>query len=54
MSFSGDFNVDSKRIYASGFSNGGFFAYSLACYKSNLFASIASVSGTMLDEAINK
>ncbi len=39
-------NIDQKRIYATGFSNGGIFAYRLACDASDIFAAIAPVSGT--------
>lgn len=46
---SSEFNIDTKRIYACGYSNGGMFAYGLANFKSDLFAAVASVSGTMLD-----
>lgn len=38
--------VDPHRIYATGFSNGGILSYRLACEASDLFAAIASVSGT--------
>lgn len=41
--------VDSDRIYAVGYSNGGMFAYYLACERSDLIAAVGSVSGTMLD-----
>lgn len=40
-------NVDPKRIYATGHSNGGMFAYRLACEMSGTFAAIASVSGPL-------
>ena len=46
---SGDYNIDSKRIYACGYSNGGMMAYGLANHRSELVAAVASVSGTMLD-----
>jgi polyhydroxybutyrate depolymerase len=39
-------NIDTKRIYATGFSNGGVFSYRLACDASDLFAAIVPVSGT--------
>lgn len=45
---SSTYNIDSERIYACGYSNGGMFSYALGCYKSNLIAAVASVSGTML------
>jgi polyhydroxybutyrate depolymerase len=38
--------IDLKRIYATGFSNGGIFSYRLACDASDLIAAIAPVSGT--------
>jgi len=41
------FNIDTTRIYASGFSLGGFFVYDLACNLSNRIAAFASVSGSM-------
>jgi polyhydroxybutyrate depolymerase len=37
--------VDPQRIYASGFSNGAFMAYRLACEMPDTFAAIAPVSG---------
>lgn len=46
---SGQYSIDSERIYAAGYSNGGMMAYGLAQYKSELVAAVASVSGTMLD-----
>ena len=46
---SSQFNVDMKRIYAAGYSNGSMMAYGLANYKSELIAAVASVSGGMLD-----
>lgn len=39
-------NIDMKRIYATGFSNGAMLSYRLACDASDLFAAIAPVSGT--------
>ena len=44
-----NYSVDEDRIYAAGYSNGGMMAYGLANYKSEIFAAVASVSGTMLD-----
>lgn len=41
------FKIDPDRIYASGMSNGGFFAHRLGCERSNRFAAIASVAGEM-------
>ncbi len=37
--------VDPKRIYATGFSNGGFMAHRLACDLTDKIAAIASVAG---------
>jgi polyhydroxybutyrate depolymerase len=41
-------NIDAERVYASGYSNGGFMSYALACHHSDRFAAIAPVSATML------
>jgi polyhydroxybutyrate depolymerase len=46
---SSQYNVDMKRIYVVGYSNGGMMAYGLANYKSDLVAAVASVSGAMLN-----
>jgi polyhydroxybutyrate depolymerase len=46
------YNVDSKRIYATGISNGGFFCQSLACNLANKIAAVASVAATK-PEALN-
>ncbi len=42
-----DYVINDKRIYATGFSNGGFFSYRLACELSNRIAAVASVAGSM-------
>lgn len=47
------YNINSKRIYATGFSNGGFFSYRLACRLSNRFAAIASIAGSMTNRWID-
>ncbi|WP_163936442.1 immunoglobulin-like domain-containing protein [Paraferrimonas sp. SM1919] len=44
---SSSYNIDSNRIYATGFSLGGFFSFELACQYSDTFAAIAPVSGVM-------
>lgn len=41
------YNIDPKRIYATGFSNGGIMSYRLACEAADIFAAIGAVSGTM-------
>lgn len=50
---SSNYNIDSTRIYACGYSNGAFFSYALACFQSDLIAAIGSVSGTMIDETLD-
>lgn len=44
---SGNYSIIEKRVYAAGFSNGGFFSYKLACELSGKIAAIASVAGSM-------
>ncbi|MBX9849844.1 MAG: prolyl oligopeptidase family serine peptidase [Rhodocyclaceae bacterium] len=39
-------DIDPKRIYATGMSNGGMMAYRLACEMPDVFAAIAPVAGT--------
>ena len=41
------YSIDSERVYACGYSNGGFMSYKLACQLSNRIAAIASVGGVM-------
>jgi polyhydroxybutyrate depolymerase len=41
------YGVDQERVYATGFSNGGFMSYRLACELNHRIAAIASVAGTM-------
>lgn len=41
-----EYNIDSKKIYATGMSNGGLFSYRLACEMSDVFSAIAAVAGT--------
>jgi polyhydroxybutyrate depolymerase len=43
-------NIDSKKIFAIGMSNGGMFSHRLACEMSDVFKSIASVAGTIASE----
>lgn len=47
-----DYNVDAKRIYVTGLSNGGFMAYSVACSLSSKIAAVASVAGSMTDNLL--
>ena len=51
---SDSFNIDLGRIYATGFSNGGFMAYKLACQLSHRIAAVASVSGVMSTSTLDK
>lgn len=41
------YNIDPKRVYAMGFSMGGFMCHRLACQMNNRIAAIASVAGTI-------
>lgn len=50
---SSNYNINQNRIYACGFSNGGDFSISLACYLSDKITAIASVSGLMSSESID-
>lgn len=40
------YNIDQNRIYATGFSNGGFMTQRLACELTHRLSAVASVSGT--------
>lgn len=44
---SAHYNVNPKRIYSCGMSNGGYMTYSLACAITDRLAAVASVAGTM-------
>ncbi|WKZ30061.1 MAG: PHB depolymerase family esterase [Candidatus Dojkabacteria bacterium] len=41
------FTVDTEKVYATGFSNGGMFAYRLVTETNNLFAKVAVVGGAI-------
>lgn len=43
----GERNIDPQRIYATGFSNGGFFTQRLACEMSDQIAAFATVAATI-------
>ena len=47
------YNIDPKRIYSCGFSNGGYFSFELACKLSNRIAAIGVVGGKMSSETYN-
>ncbi len=42
-----DYCIDPKRIFAAGFSNGGFFSHRLGCEMSDVFGAIAPVAGVL-------
>lgn len=44
-----DYQIDPRRIYATGISNGGMMAYRLACEAGDLFAAVGIVSGIITD-----
>jgi len=44
---SGTYAIDSKRVYATGMSNGGMMSYRLACEAADLFAAVAPVAGAL-------
>ncbi|MEI6648439.1 MAG: alpha/beta fold hydrolase [Actinomycetes bacterium] len=49
------YNVDQKRIYVVGHSNGGFMAHHMACTHSDRIAAIASLAGaTYMDQSMCK
>jgi polyhydroxybutyrate depolymerase len=45
--------IDAKRVYATGFSNGGFLSHKLACEMSTRIAAIAPVSGVLAPPVCN-
>jgi len=45
------FNIDDRRIYFMGLSNGGFMSYRMACDHADLIAAIVSVAGATFDNA---
>lgn len=50
---SSKYGFDTNKIYACGMSNGGFMSYRLACELNNKIAAIASVTGSMVQKAID-
>ena len=48
-----EYSIDSKRIYSTGMSNGGYMSYKLACDLSPRIAAIVSVTGSMTNETID-
>ena len=47
-SVAANFNIDLDRVYACGFSNGGYMAYELACELADKIAAFGSVTGNFL------
>ena len=45
-----NYRIDSRRVYATGYSNGAGMSYGLACYLSDRIAAIAPVSGSMYNQ----
>ena len=43
----GNYNIDSSKVFLTGYSNGADFSYSMACFQSSLITAIAPVSGLM-------
>ncbi len=44
------YNIDTKRTFTAGFSNGGDMSYMLACQRPDLFKGFVSVGGLMLED----
>ena len=47
------YSIDLDRVYVTGFSNGGYLAYEIACLLSNRIAGIGSVAGHMFIDTYN-
>lgn len=45
-----NYDIDLKRVYSCGYSNGGYFSFELACQLSDKIAAIGSVGGAMSTE----
>jgi len=48
-----EISYDPRRVYAAGFSQGGFFSFRLACQRSDQVAAVASVGGSMTPELVD-
>ena len=46
--------VDPDRVYATGYSDGGYFSFELACLSAGRFAAVASVAGAMLSNQLSR
>ncbi len=49
-----DFNIDRRRLYVGGFSNGGFMTLRMACSASQYFAAFASVSAELYTQLTSR
>jgi polyhydroxybutyrate depolymerase len=49
-----DYNIDQKRVYVTGISNGAIMSYRLACELSDKIAAIAPVDGNIPDMLLNE
>ena len=47
-----DYQLNSKRVFATGMSNGGDMSYLLACTSSDLFTAVAPVAGVMMKDTL--
>ena len=48
-----EYSINSKRIYSTGMSNGGYMSYKLACDLSPRIAGVVSVTGSMTSETLD-
>ena len=48
------YNINKNRIYSTGFSNGGYMSFLLACQLSKRFAAVSSVAGSMTPETFEE
>ncbi len=48
-----NYGIDRNRVYSCGMSMGGFMSYYLACERSDIFAAVASVTGSITDSVIH-
>ena len=47
-----EYKLNSKRVFATGMSNGGDMSYLLACTSSDLFTAVAPVAGVMMKDTL--
>ena len=53
LNLSEEFKLNSKKVFATGMSNGGDMSYMLACQANDVFRAIAPVAGCMMEEIYN-